>query len=112
MSRYCAAFILFDSRFLTSFSIQAYKRNPMRSERICSLGRKLGTVTTNFTETYVGQWFERTLDDSAIRRMDIPESFLLADAILISLDNVSNGKKISLPCLIEKNRKPADPNIF
>lgn len=71
--------------------LQAYKRNPMRSERICSLGRKLGTITTNFTETYVGQWFERTLDDSAIRRMDIPESFLLADAILISLDNVSNG---------------------
>lgn len=67
----------------------------MRSERICSLGRKLGTITTNFTETYVGQWFERTLDDSAIRRMDIPESFLLADAILISLDNVSNGLSYS-----------------
>lgn len=64
----------------------------MRSERICSLGRKLGTIPTNFTETFVGQWFERTLDDSAIRRMDIPEMFLLADAILISLDNVTNGK--------------------
>lgn len=67
----------------------------MRSERICSLGRKLATLPTNFTETYVGQWFERTLDDSAIRRMDIPESFLLADAILISLDNVTNGKQPS-----------------
>lgn len=63
----------------------------MRSERICSLGRKLGTIPTNFTETFVGQWMERTLDDSAIRRMDIPEMFLLSDAILISLDNVTNG---------------------
>ncbi|KAJ4423121.1 adenylosuccinase ade13 [Gnomoniopsis sp. IMI 355080] len=72
-------------------SAMAYKRNPMRSERICSLSRKLGTLPTNFTETFVGQWMERTLDDSAIRRMDIPEMFLLADAILISLDNVTNG---------------------
>lgn len=64
----------------------------MRSERICSLSRKLGTLPTNFTETFVGQWMERTLDDSAIRRMDIPEMFLLADAILISLDNVTNGE--------------------
>lgn len=64
----------------------------MRSERICSLGRKLGSMPTNFTETFVGQWMERTLDDSAIRRMDIPEMFLLADAILISLDNVTNGE--------------------
>lgn len=77
--------------------LQAYKRNPMRSERICSLGRKLGTLPINFTETFVGQWFERTLDDSAIRRMDIPESFLLADAILISLDNVTNGKHVLGP---------------
>lgn len=72
-------------------SAMAYKRNPMRSERICSLGRKLATLPTNFNETYITQWFERTLDDSAIRRMDIPEMFLLADAILISMDNVTNG---------------------
>lgn len=44
----------------------AYKRNPMRSERICSLGRKLGSITTPFVETYTTQWFERTLDDSAV----------------------------------------------
>lgn len=80
----------------------------MRSERICSLGRKLGTVTTNFTETYTGQWFERTLDDSAIRRMDIPESFLLADAILISLDNVTNGKPIE-PLSIPGRQEPGRP---
>ncbi|KAK2744733.1 adenylosuccinase ade13 [Onygenales sp. PD_40] len=72
-------------------SAMAYKRNPMRSERIASLGRKLGTINTNFSETFSNQWFERTLDDSAIRRIDIPEMFLLADAICIALDNVTNG---------------------
>lgn len=72
-------------------SAMAYKRNPMRCERICALGRKLGTVNANFSATFVNQWFERTLDDSAIRRMDIPEMFLLADAILIGMDNVTNG---------------------
>lgn len=97
---------------LTYFPTQAYKRNPMRSERICSLGRKLSTVTTNFTETYVGQWFERTLDDSAIRRMDIPESFLLADAILISLDNVSNGRQLPLSSHIEETRELIDTDFF
>lgn len=48
----------------------AYKRNPMRSERICSLGRKLGTISTPFVETYTTQWFERTLDDSAVSDQD------------------------------------------
>lgn len=72
-------------------SAMAYKRNPMRSERICSLGRKLRSLPVNFADTYADQWFERTLDDSAIRRIDIPEMMLLADAILIGLDNVSSG---------------------
>ncbi|KAM5448374.1 adenylosuccinase ade13 [Microsporum audouinii] len=72
-------------------SAMAYKRNPMRSERICSIGRKLSNVSASFSETFSGQWLERTLDDSAIRRIDIPEMFLMADAILISLDNVTNG---------------------
>ncbi|KAF4783540.1 adenylosuccinate lyase [Colletotrichum scovillei] len=72
-------------------SAMAYKRNPMRSERICSLGRKLRSLPTNFADTYADQWFERTLDDSAIRRIDIPEMFLLADAILLGLDNVTSG---------------------
>ncbi|KAJ0317255.1 hypothetical protein COL5a_011232 [Colletotrichum fioriniae] len=65
--------------------------NPMRSERICSLGRKLRSLPANFADTYADQWFERTLDDSAIRRIDIPEMFLLADAILLGLDNVTSG---------------------
>ncbi|KAG6302274.1 hypothetical protein E4U09_003366 [Claviceps aff. purpurea] len=68
-----------------------YKRNPMRSERICSLSRALMAKPTSFANTMSTQWFERTLDDSAIRRIDIPEMFLLADAILIGLDNVSDG---------------------
>ncbi|KAI1100603.1 adenylosuccinate lyase [Jackrogersella minutella] len=72
-------------------SAMAYKRNPMRSERICSLGRKLASLPVNFSNTFTSQWLERSLDDSAIRRIDIPEMFLLADAILIGLDNVSNG---------------------
>jgi adenylosuccinate lyase len=72
-------------------SAMAYKRNPMRSERICSLGRKLRSLPVNFADTYADQWFERTLDDSAIRRIDIPEMMLLADAILIGLDNVTSG---------------------
>ncbi|PHH59459.1 hypothetical protein CDD81_3189 [Ophiocordyceps australis] len=72
-------------------SAMAYKRNPMRSERICSLGRKLRSLPVNFADTYADQWFERTLDDSAIRRIDIPEMMLLADAILMGLDNVTSG---------------------
>ncbi|KAJ4407258.1 adenylosuccinase ade13 [Neurospora sp. IMI 360204] len=72
-------------------SAMAYKRNPMRSERIAALSRKLANLPVNFSNTFKAQWFERTLDDSAIRRMDIPEMFLLADSILLALDNVTNG---------------------
>ena len=72
-------------------SAMAYKRNPMRSERICSLGRKLAGFSKTFADTYAAQWFERTLDDSAVRRIDIPEMFLCADALMILLDNVSSG---------------------
>ncbi|KAL8869409.1 MAG: hypothetical protein Q9174_004292, partial [Haloplaca sp. 1 TL-2023] len=72
-------------------SAMAYKRNPMRSERIYSLSRALISKPASFANTLSDQWMERTLDDSAIRRMDIPEMFLLADAILISLDNVTSG---------------------
>ncbi|SPO02154.1 probable adenylosuccinate lyase [Cephalotrichum gorgonifer] len=72
-------------------SAMAYKRNPMRSERITALGRELQNRNANAAQTFAGQWFERTLDDSAIRRVDIPEQFLLADALCLSLDNVTNG---------------------
>ncbi|KAI9680632.1 MAG: adenylosuccinase ade13 [Caeruleum heppii] len=72
-------------------SAMAYKRNPMRSERLCSLGRHLQNLPKDALDTYSAQWFERSLDDSAIRRISIPESYLCADACLILLDNISSG---------------------
>ncbi|KAH6679039.1 putative Adenylosuccinate lyase [Halenospora varia] len=72
-------------------SAMAYKRNPMRCERIAGLGRHLSNLNKSAAMTYNAQWFERTLDDSAIRRITIPEMFLCADAICMTLDNVSSG---------------------
>ena len=72
-------------------SAMAYKRNPMRSERISSLGRHLANLNKNAADTYAAQWFERTLDDSANRRITLPEAFLTADIILATLDNVVSG---------------------
>lgn len=82
-------------------SAMAYKRNPMRSERMCSLGRKLAALNVSTAQTFAHQWFERSLDDSAIRRIDIPEMFLIADALLILLDNVSSGLVV-YPAVINK----------
>ena len=74
----------------TGSSAMAYKRNPMRSERMTGLARKLMGLVPNFMATYSNQWFERTLDDSAIRRMDIPQGFLLTDAILKLFVNITS----------------------
>jgi adenylosuccinate lyase len=82
-------------------SAMAYKRNPMRSERICSLGRKLASLNKTTSDTYAAQWFERTLDDSAVRRIDLPEMFLCADALLILLENVSSGLVV-YPAVIQR----------
>ncbi|HHB75445.1 MAG TPA: adenylosuccinate lyase, partial [Desulfobulbus sp.] len=71
-------------------SAMAYKRNPMRSERMTGLARKLMGLPPNFGATAANQWFERTLDDSAIRRMDMAQSFLLADAILKLYINITS----------------------
>ncbi|KAI7301833.1 adenylosuccinate lyase [Hortaea werneckii] len=76
-------------------SAMAYKRNPMRSERLCSLGRNLSNISGAAEQTYKSQWLERSLDDSAIRRITLPESFLCADACMILLNNISSGLVIN-----------------
>jgi adenylosuccinate lyase len=75
-------------------SAMAYKRNPMRSERIASLARFVGTLEPNANQTHAVQFFERTLDDSANRRLAIPESFLATDAILVLMENVASGLEV------------------
>ncbi len=72
-------------------SAMAYKRNPMRSERIASLARYVISLGLNQPMTMTTQWFERTLDDSAVRRLSIPEAFLGVDAILDIGINVTSG---------------------
>ncbi len=72
-------------------SAMPYKRNPMRSERIGALSRYLLNLAPNALETASNQWLERTLDDSANRRIAIPESFLAVDAILLLVQDVASG---------------------
>ncbi|MBI1809213.1 MAG: adenylosuccinate lyase [Gemmatimonadetes bacterium] len=75
-------------------SAMAYKRNPMRSERINSLARFVLSLEANANQTHAVQYFERTLDDSANRRLVLPEAFLATDAILILLENVAGGLEV------------------
>ena len=72
-------------------SAMAYKRNPMRSERICSLARYVIVDAVNPAITSSTQWFERTLDDSANKRISVAEAFLTVDAILNIYMNVASG---------------------
>ena len=72
-------------------SAMAYKRNPMRSERICSLSRFVISLQSSPANTLATQWFERTFDDSANRRLVIPQAFLAIDAALVLMENVSEG---------------------
>ncbi|XP_014252646.1 adenylosuccinate lyase [Cimex lectularius] len=83
-------------------SAMAYKRNPMRSERCCALSRHLVTLYSNAANTEAVQWLERSLDDSANRRITLAESFLCADALLITLMNVLEGLVV-YPKVIERH---------
>lgn len=89
-------------------SAMPYKRNPMRSERICGLSRFLISLNENPLYTEATQWFERTLDDSANRRLCLPEAFLTADAILNLLCNVAAGIIVH-PKVIEKHLRDELP---
>ena len=83
-------------------SAMPYKRNPMRCERICALARYVMSDALNGAMTSYNQWFERTLDDSANKRISIPEAFLAVDAILSIYLNVASGIKV-YPKVIEKH---------
>jgi len=83
-------------------SAMAYKRNPMRSERICGLARFVLSLQSSPAQTVATQWMERTLDDSANRRLVIPQAFLGVDAVLILLHNVADGL-VAYPQVIAKN---------
>ncbi|MBW2465708.1 MAG: adenylosuccinate lyase [Deltaproteobacteria bacterium] len=89
-------------------SAMAYKRNPMRSERMTGLARKLMGLVGDFSATYANQWLERSLDDSAIRRMDIPQTFLLTDAILKLYINISSDMVV-FPKQIERHLRQELP---
>jgi adenylosuccinate lyase len=82
-------------------SAMAYKRNPMRSERIASLARFVISLEANANQTHSVQYFERTLDDSANRRLVIPEMFLATDAILLLMENIASGLEVH-PAVIER----------
>ena len=83
-------------------SAMPFKRNPMLDERMCSLARYVMNLFPNANETHALQWLERTLDDSAGRRMHISQAFLATDASLLILQKIANGL-IVYPKMIERN---------
>ena len=89
-------------------SAMAYKRNPMRCERICSLARYVMSLPSCAAQTAAVQWMERTLDDSANRRIIIPQAFLAIDAILILYQNVASGLVV-YPQVIARNLREELP---
>jgi adenylosuccinate lyase len=86
-------------------SAMAYKRNPMRAERMCSLARFLMGLPAMAAQTAATQWFERTLDDSAARRLYIPQAFLTADALLRIGRNIAPGLVVNQPVIARAVRE-------
>lgn len=82
-------------------SAMPYKRNPMRAERICSLSRFVMGLASTASQTAAVQWFERTLDDSAARRLVLPQAFLATDAVLVIYTNIARGLVVQ-DAIIEK----------
>ena len=80
-------------------SAMAYKRNPMRSERVNALARFVLSLQSNGSQTAAAQWLERTLDDSANRRLALPEAFLATDGILVLVTNVAAGIEVREPVI-------------
>ncbi len=76
-------------------SAMPYKRNPMRAERICALTRHVITLAQDGYSTAAAQWLERTLDDSANRRLSIPDAFMAIDAVLVLFENVATGLHVN-----------------
>jgi adenylosuccinate lyase len=89
-------------------SAMAYKRNPMRCERICGLSRFAMSMQSSTAATVSTQWMERTLDDSANRRLVIPQAFLAIDAVLILYQNVASGLVV-YPEVIARNLREELP---
>ncbi|MDX1963448.1 MAG: lyase family protein, partial [Pirellulales bacterium] len=89
-------------------SAMAYKRNPMRAERMCGLARYAISLAENTAQTAATQWMERTLDDSANRRLVIPQAFLAVESILILYENIAAGLVV-YPRVIERNLREELP---
>ncbi len=89
-------------------SAMAYKRNPMRCERICGLARFVMSLPANGAATHATQWMERTLDDSANRRLTLPQAFLGVDAVLRTYHNVASGLVV-YPRVIAKHLREELP---
>ena len=85
-------------------SAMPYKKNPMRSERICGMSRHVITLSQNPLFTAATQWLERSLDDSSNRRLSIPDAFLSMDGILVLVENVVSGLRVNEP-VIQRNLK-------
>ncbi len=86
-------------------SAMAYKRNPMRAERIGALARHVISLQANGAHTAASQWLERTLDDSANRRLTLPEAFLAVDAILLLAGNIAQGLEVREPVIARHVRE-------